>query len=425
MRPRTLAACAALAAVAAFPAGARAQTAAQYPERAIRHDIPMTDMIRRAMAAGTRDSSGTPGPNYWQLWTNYSINARFEPSTGLLTGTEHVVVNNNGPNPMDVITLRLDQNIYAANVPKAEDVPAITDGMKVTAMRVNGQPVELNDGGPVRRRFTPNAPAPAPTLAAYNLSQTVATIRLADPVPAHGSVTLDADWNFTVPKVPAGVRGLRMGAWGDTLYQVGQWYPRVTVFDDLREGGWDTDPYMGPSEFYNNFGHFDVKLDLPAGWLVGASGVLQNPDEVLTADERAGLQKAMTADSTVRILSPDQFGPGKATAAGDRLVWHFSADTVGDVAWATSNQFVWDAFHAKIPGNGHDVPISIMYLPGHTDRYAQAGQIVKHALQFYSNLWMPYTFPTMTVVDGPEGGMEYPSFIMSSAGAADHETGHQ
>ena len=77
-----------------------------------------------------------------------------------------------------------------------------------------------------------------------------------------------------------------MGAWGDTLYQVGQWYPRVTVFDDLREGGWDTDPYLGPSEFYNNFGHFDVKLDLPAGWLVGATGILQNPDEVYTAAER-------------------------------------------------------------------------------------------------------------------------------------------
>ncbi|HEY5219158.1 MAG TPA: M1 family metallopeptidase, partial [Gemmatimonadaceae bacterium] len=255
--------------------------------------------------------------------------------------------------------------------------------------------------------------------------QTVATITLPTPVPAHGSFTLDADWHFTVPKVVAPTRGIRMGAWGDTLYQVGQWYPRVTVFDDLRQGGWDTDPYLGPSEFYNNFGHFDVKLDLPAGWLVGASGILQNPDEVLTAAERDGLQRALTADSTVRINGPDNFGPGKETAAGDRLVWHFVADTAGDVAWATSDQFVWDGDHAEIPGTNKNVPINVMYLPGHATQYADAGPTVKHALQFYSKLWMPYAFPTMTMVDGPELGMEYPMFIMSNTGASDHETGHE
>ncbi len=310
MRSRPLAALAALAALgalAAFPAAGLAQAAPKYPERAIRHDIPMTDMIQRAFAAGTRDSSGRPGPNYWQLWTDYTINARFDPATGLVTGHEHVVVNNNGPNEMSTITLRLDQNLFAANVPRAEVVTDITDGMQVTALSVDGQPAALNAGPPPRRFFGRGGRGAAPPpveLAAFDLSQTVATITLPNPVPAHGHFTLDADWHFTVPKVVAPTRGIRMGAWGDTLYQVGQWYPRVTVFDDLREGGWDTEPYLGPSEFYNNFGHFDLKLDVPAGWLVGATGILQNPDEVYTPDERAGLQHALTADSTVRILEP-------------------------------------------------------------------------------------------------------------------------
>jgi hypothetical protein len=111
----------------------------------------------------------------------------------------------------------------------------------------------------------------------------VARANLASPIAANGRATLEVDWDFEVP----GADGIRMGRFADTLYQVAQWYPRVTVFDDLR--GWDTEPYLGTSEFYNNVGRFDVRIDVPAGWLVGASGTLQNPDAVLTAETRRRL----------------------------------------------------------------------------------------------------------------------------------------
>jgi len=427
MRCRAVLALAAVGGLAIAPAAARAQVHATYPARAIRHDIPLTDMIRRAFAAGTRDTTGLPGPHYWQLWTDYTIAARLDTATGVVTGHEHVVVQNPSDSAMRVIVLRLDQNLFSPDVPRAEAIEGLkeTDGMRVTSLSVNGQPVDLNPPprmGFFRRGHQP----PAVTLAAYNLTQTSATITLPTPVPAHGSFTLDADWHFTVPSIPPNQRGVRMGAWGDSLYQVAQWYPRVAVFDDLREGGWDTEPYLGPSEFYNNFGHFDVRLTLPAGWVVGATGVLQNPDEVLTTAEHERLSHVLDADSTLRILGPDEFGPGKATAggAGDSLVWHFTADTVGDVAWATSDRYVWDATRATIPGKG-PVPVTILYLPGHTQQFAQAGPTVRHALEFYSALWMPFSFPHLTMVDGPENGMEYPMFIMSGVGAADHETGHE
>lgn len=425
MRCRAVFALAAVGALGILPAAAQAQVHARYPERAIRHDIPLTDMIRRAFAAGTRDTTGLPGPHYWQLWTDYTIVARLDTATGVVTGHEHVVVQNTSDSAMRVIELRLDQNLFAPNVPRGEVLPNLTDGMHVTSLSVNGQPVDLQP--PPRMRFFRRGQQPPPvTLAAYGLNLTSATITLPTPVPAHGSFTLDADWHFTVVQIPPDTRGERLGAWGDSLYQVGQWYPRVAVFDDLREGGWDTEPYLGPSEFYNNFGHFDVKLTLPAGWLVGATGVLQNPGEVLTATERERLSHALDADTTLRVLGPDAFGPGKATAgaAGDSLVWHFVADTVGDVAWATSDRYVWDVTRATIPGKGA-VPVNIFYLPGHAAPFAQAGPTVRHALEFYSALWMPYAFPGLTMVDGPENGMEYPMFIMSGVGAADHETGHE
>src|SRR5207237_3822911 len=224
----------------------------------------------------------------------------------------------------------------------------------------NGQSLRVagtlgNPGPNSTRRTTP---------LARILRSTSARIPLATPIAGHSSGTIDADWSFQVPRIE-GARGFRMGRWADTLYQVAQWYPRLAVFDDLR--GWDTDPYLGDAEFYNNFGHFDVSIDVPAGWIVGATGVLQNPNDVLTPTARERLPHAVESDSTLRIVTPAERGPGRSTAPGTngRLVWRFVADTVGDFAWATSNQFVWDASSATIPTRGR-APSNIRYLPGQT-----------------------------------------------------------
>jgi hypothetical protein len=426
MTRRSLVACSLVAGALLLPSPGLAQSARRPQERAIRRDIPLTNMIKRAMAAGTRDSTGRPGRNYWQLWTDYTITARLDPSTSRVTGHESIVLHNNSDSAMNRIAMRLDQNIFAPNVPRADPVPEITDGMKITRLSVNGQAADLNlDAIGCLGPFRPAGGAPAPLTRprATELGMTAACIGLPTPIPAKGSATLEVDWSFKVPTVQGG-RGLRMGAWGDTLYEVAQWYPRVAVYDDLRRNGWDTEPYLGSSEFYNNYGHFDVRIDVPAGWIVGATGVLQNPQQVLTVAAREKLSHVLESDSIRNIVSASERGPGVSTAAGDRLVWRFIADTVSDFAWGTSNQYVWDATRATIPGIG-PVPVHILYLNGHAQNYAQVGPRTRHALEFYSKLWMPYAYPALTVVDGPEGGMEYPMFIMSGIGAADHETGHQ
>jgi hypothetical protein len=391
---------------------------AQALPRPIHREIPLTNMIRRAFAAGTRDSTGRPGAAYWQPRTEYTIQARLDPTAGTITGRETVRFHNTSSNPLRQLVLRLDQNIYAPNVARAEQVPDITEGMRVTRLSVDGAPVDL---APTRGAGGRGAVSGPSRLTASGLGTTVAMILLPTPIAAGATVTLEADWNFRVPSANGG-RGLRMGAWGDSLFQVAQWYPRFAAYDDLR--GWDTDPYLGPSEFYNNFGRFDVQIDVPAGWLVGATGVLQNPEQVLTPAVRERLSHVLESDSTRIIVGPGDFGPGKATAAGDRLVWRFVADTVSDFAFGTSNQFIWDATRATIPGKG-PIPVYGMYLPGHATQYARGGAVNRHALEFYSKLWMPYAFPILTMLDGPDGGMEYPMAIFSGLGAADHETGHQ
>jgi hypothetical protein len=210
--------------------------------------------------------------------------------------------------------------------------------------------------------------------------------------------------------------------WDDRLFQPTQWFPRLAKYDDLR--GWDTNVYLGPAEFYNNFGRFDVRIDVPAGWIVSGTGVLQNPEEVLTATARERLAAALGSDDVTTIVGPDETGPGSSTAAGDRLVWRFVADKVNDFAWATAEDLVWQATRATIPGKG-PIPIHMVFLPERAGMFEGAGAITRHALEFYSELWAPYPFPQLTLQDGPSAGMEYPMVINSNRGAADHEAAHQ
>jgi len=390
-------------------------------QRAIRRDVPLTNAILRAMEAGTRDFSGRPGPNYWQLQTDFSIDVSLDPATQTLTGEETIVVHNNSPDELTEIVLRLDHNIFRPRVPRGSSVPAEnTDGMVVTRIVVDGQQVDLNASPAPRGRR--GGPAPPRRLAARGLDQTVAVVSLATPIAARSTATLEIDWHTKLPGGPDG-RGHRMTQrWDDTLFQPTQWFPRLAKYDDLR--GWDTSVYLGPAEFFNNFGSFDVRIDVPGGWIVSGTGVLQNPEEVLTATARQRLAGVLDTDEITTVVDVDEVGPGQATAAGDRLVWHYAADMVNDFAWATAEKFVWQALRADIPGKGY-IPIHMVFLPERAARFENAGPLSRHALEFYSDLWVPYPFPQLTLQDGPSAGMEYPMVINSNQGAADHEVAHQ
>ncbi|HSG01827.1 MAG TPA: M1 family metallopeptidase [Vicinamibacterales bacterium] len=396
------------------------------PARAIRRDVPLTNSIRRAIDAGTRTLTGRPGPNYWQLETDFTIRVSLDPATATLTGTETILVHNNSSTNLNEIMLRLDHNIFRGLVPRGFSVPAEnTDGMVVTRLVVNGEPVDLS-APPAGRRGggrggRGGAGGPARPTSVSGLDQTLARISLASPVPARSTATLEIDWHT---KLPGGAgQGHRMTQrWDDTLFQPTQWFPRLAKYDDLR--GWDTNVYLGPAEFYNNFGRFDVRIDAPGGWIVSGTGVLQNPDEVLTSRARERLARVLDTDGITTIVGPDEIGPGQATAPGDRLVWHFVADKVNDFAWATAEKYVWQATRATIPGRG-PIPIHMVYIPDRARFFENAGPITRHALEFYSKLWAPYPFPQLTLQDGPSSGMEYPMVINSNQGAADHEAGHQ
>ncbi len=410
-------------------------TATARPPRAIRRDIPMTNAISRAFAAGTRDSTGRPGSRYWQLRTDYAIDVSLEPASAVLEGRARITIHNTSPDSLNEIGLRLDPNHFIGTAPHAAPwTPAeVTDGVRIGRMSVNGAPVNIASNAPptvegaqgfggVQNQLRGAGNAVTENVL-LNGRSTNARIRLVTPILPGARATVEVDWSHRLPGGPG--TGHRMTQrWADTLFQPTQWYPRIAVYDDLR--GWDTELYLGPSEFYNNFGTFDVNIDVPVGWIVSGTGLLQNPEQVLTERARVQLAKVTETDDLTMIVGPDEVGPGRATAtsASGRLVWRFHADTVTDFAWATAKKYVWQSTRAMIPGRG-PVPIHMYYLPGRANLYERAPQIVRHALEFYSKLWFPYQFPQLTMQDGPSAGMEYPMVVNSNQGAADHEVGHQ
>lgn len=401
-------------------------SAEQYQEantstRAIRRDVPMTNAIQRAFDAGTRDFTGRPGANYWQLETDFTIEVSLDPQTQTISGAETIMVHNNSTSELDRIMLRLDHNIFRPLVPRGGSVPAEnTEGMVITRLRVDGEEVDLHARRP--QRFRRGGPAPTPQLGVSGLDQTLASITLKTPVEAGATVRLDIEWHTKLPGGPNRTAHRMTQRWDNTLFQPTQWFPRLAKYDDLR--GWDINVYLGPAEFYNNFGRFDVKINVPAGWIVSGTGVLQNPEDVLTETARARLATVLDTDEVVTIVGEDEVGPGQATAAGQSLTWHFVADKVNDFAWATAQKYVWKATRAIIPEKG-PIPIHMVYLPERASFFAEAASRTRHALEFYSDLWAPYPFPQLTLQDGPSAGMEYPMVINSNQGAADHETAHE
>lgn len=351
-------------------------------QRQVGRQIPLGPMIERAYAAGTRDSTGAPGKSYWQQRVDYRIRARLDVHEAVLHGDESITLHNTSPDTLSSVVLRLYQNYFRAESERNDYITDTTDGVTVERLVVDGAVIALDDH------------------ELYAVNGTIAHVRPSAPILPGDSATIEVAWRFDVPNVPRGERGERMGRWGTELYQMAQWYPQVAMYDDLR--GWDTSQYLGKGEFYNQYGSFDVQITVPAGWLVGATGVLANPDEVLSATTRERLALALASDTTVRVVTASERGAGKATAAGESLTWHFTAPLVNDFAFVTSKDFVYDAARAMAPDT---TLVQVLYLPEH-DEYAASAQLGRFALEHHAKMVMPYDFPQATIADGPESGME-------------------
>ncbi len=358
--------------VALFLLAALPLAAQQEPPRAIRRTIPITRSFEAGLKAGTRDSTGRPGAKYWQLGTDYKIDVRLDQLTGRLTGREVVTIRNPSDSVIRQLVIRLYQNRFDPMSPRSRVPPSVTEGQTLYKVVVDG--VDIDTKAP----------------AAVWTTGTLVTIPLPKPIAAGGTSTVEIEWAGDIPDIPIGRGAARGGRRGLRVFQLAQWYPQVSNYDDLR--GWDRDPYLAAPSSTTTSAPSTSGIDVPAGWLVGATGVLANPEQVLTPHRprppghRDGERQPASSSS-----APDERGPGKGTAAGDRLIWHFIADSVATSPGPPPATTCWDATRATIPGRGA-IPINLS-TSRRTRSSTKTGAEARHALEFYSQLWMPYAWP--------------------------------
>ncbi|HEX6939055.1 MAG TPA: M1 family aminopeptidase [Longimicrobiales bacterium] len=358
--------------------------------------VPVPPAFAAAVAAGTRTMSGRPGARYWQQEVDYRIDAELDPGTARVQAEETVTYTNHSPDTLPALVFHLYQNLFAEGVQRTRSVP-VTGGIRIERVAVDGRAAVESRGA---------APGGAP---AYRVAETLMYVRLPRALPPGGTVEVDVAWSFTVP--PQGAP--RTGHIDHRVYNVAQWYPQVAVYDDVE--GWHMWPYLGNGEFYLEYGDFDVTLTLPEGWVVAATGELQNPDEVLTERVRARLRQALDGDGVVHVIAEEDLGPGNATqrAPGGQLTWHFVGRDVRDFAWAASDEYLWDAARVVVEeedGGARVVPVYAFYRP-RAEGWRRAAEYTRHGIAFYSERYHPYIYPRMTSVEGPIGGMEYPMIV--------------
>jgi len=361
-----------------------------------------------------RSAGGEPGHAYWQNRADYAIEAVLDTAKQEIRGTERITYQNNSPDALAFLWLQLDQNIFEpGSINQRTSPPPLVFG---------GTPFVMASQGFVGGLVVTRLEAGGRRLPHYTWD-TMTRVDLPAPLAPGGAITLDLAWSFPIPIYGAG----RMGRDGP-LYEIAQWYPRMAVYDDVH--GWNTLPYIGAGEFYLEYGDYDVRVTLPAAFIMASTGTLQNPDEVLTATQRSRLARARTDSEPVQIVTAGEAGDAAMTrplAAGSTLTWHFQASSVRDVAWAAAPNFRWDAV------SWHGILIQTFYRPSAQLWAAEGIGMARHAIRHNSELWAMYPYPQASTVEGPIDGMEYPMITFVPAEKSReglywvlmHEFGHE
>ncbi len=232
--------------------------------------------------------------------------------------------------------------------------------------------------------------------------RTVIRVALPQPIPPHGTLELSVDF---ISKLPP--RTSRRTGYDDDYILVAQWFPKIGVYEGAgergrKEGGWNCHQYHAKTEFYADYGSWDVDLTVPSNYVVGATGFLRrtqdNPDRTTT--------------------------------------FSFHQDDVHDFAWTASPHFIklvrtFDWSHEvrgdelmnwarilSLPADQvalRDVSVTLLLQPDHrslADAYFRAAF---NGLKYFGLWYGQYPYDTLTVVDprrgSNTGGMEYPTFF--------------
>lgn len=332
----------------------------------------------------------------WQQRVRYEMDVTLLADRHQLRGEQRLTYYNNSPDTLREVFYHLYFNAFNPQSMMAERNRQLPDPDPRVVPRIFELDPDEVGHQRVQRLTQDGQPV------SFEVYDTVMKVRLATPIPPGDSSVFDMRFETKVPLI---TRRAGRDSNEGIDYSMAQWYPKMANYDHT---GWHADPYIG-REFYAPYGTFDVRLTLPSEYVVGGTGVLQNPEEV-----GHGYGTGAMASSP--------------TASGDSLTWHFHAENVHDFAWAADPEYIHERFTDRLGITYH-----VLYLPAYAEVWKNQRTWLPALTEFFSSRYGRYPYPQFTVAQAGDGGMEYPmmTFITgnrspgSLLGTTAHEYAHE
>ncbi|WP_316750754.1 M1 family metallopeptidase [Pedobacter gandavensis] len=356
-------------------------------------------------------SIGFAQDKYWQQAVSYKIDVALNDQAKTLKGSEHLVYKNNSPTTLDFIWFHIWPNAYKQeSTALFQQLKSDTSRMKKMEKYSFGSIDGLNFKVNGKTAVTEAHPNPQYI--------DIIKVKLASPLKPGDSVNISTDFNVKLPSY------FSRSGFADGEFMICQWYPKPAVFD---KDGWHEFPYLDMGEFYSDYASFKVNITLPADYVVGASGTLQNAEEL-------ALYKKLGAQNTAnRTGKPALYKP-IAKAATKTLT--YKIDNVPDFAWFAAKNFVIQYDTIQL-ASGKVIDAFTYYHDKKKTLWVNSIDYTKDAVKHYSKWIGEYEYPVVQVVEGPvnnsSGGMEYPTITLITSpdakketldGVITHEVGH-
>ena len=343
----------------------------------------------------------------WQQRVNYAIDVNLDYTSHRYTGKERLIYTNNSPDVITKVYFHLYNNAFQPG--SAMDVRSRSiedpDGrvsdriaklkpeecgyLHVTRFQQDGKVISASSDATFR-----------PSGIVEN--ETILEVTLAKPIAPGGKASLEIDFEG---QSPIQIRRSGRDNSEGIDYSMSQWYPKMCEYDTR---GWHANPYIG-REFYGVWGDFEVNITIDKKYVVAGTGVLQNANEIGCGYVAEGTK-----------LKPQ---------IGDKNTWRFKANNVHDFVWAADPDYTHD--QAQVP----DGPMLHFFYQKNTD-YVQNWKDLQplsvKAFTFLSNNYGKYPYSDYSIIQGGDGGMEYPMATLitgnrklpSLTGVTVHEAAH-
>ena len=374
--------------------------------RQLDSDLPTPNVYRTA--------SGAPGHAYWQNTADYQMDIVLDDENQRVYGVEKINYTNKSPDHLEYLWIQLDQNVrnpesetYKIQQGNIKDGVSLYEYFNLFHTFPGGFNIDyVNDenGSPF----------------SVKVNHTMMRVDLATPLQSGDSITINIKWWYNInDRMEIGGRsGYEYFKEDDNyLYTIAQFFPRMAVYSDVT--GWQNKQFLGRGEFTLPFGDYDVKLTVPENMVVGATGEIQNEDEVLTDLQKERLEKAKTSDKPVIIVTQDEAIKNEKNRSSKTKTWHFKAQNVRDYGWCASRKFIWDAQGVQF-GDRTVMAMSLYPKEGNPMWEMYSTKAIVLTLQTYSKFTFDYPYPVAYSINGKSIGMEYP-MICFNGGRTDKD----